>query len=100
MRPKCLLALVALHLRITVPGLFALGIIRTYWMLIVMVVAFCGAGLSVLFHRRTDAHSLGAAGTDGPAAADLAADGLLVPQELRQRGDCGSWAIPARPSGC
>ena len=47
-----LLALICLHLRITVPGLFALHIIRTYWMLIVMIVAFCGAGLSVLFHRR------------------------------------------------
>ena len=36
----------------TMPGLFELGIIRTYWMLIVMAIAFCGAGLSALFHRR------------------------------------------------
>ena len=49
---EALLALAALHLRITMPGLFALGIIRTYWMLIVMAIAFCGAGLSALFHRR------------------------------------------------
>lgn len=34
------------------PGLFALGIIRTYWMLIVMAIAFVGAGLSMLFQRR------------------------------------------------
>ena len=33
-------------------GCSRLHLIRTYWMLIVMIVAFCGAGLSVLFHRR------------------------------------------------
>ncbi len=49
---EALLALAGLHLRVTMPGIFALGIIRTYWMLIVMVIAFIGAGLSVLFHRR------------------------------------------------
>jgi hypothetical protein len=49
---EALLALAGLHLRVTMPGLFALGIIRTYWMLIVMAVAFVGAGLSALFHRR------------------------------------------------
>ena len=49
---EALLALIGLHLRITLPGLFALHLLRYYWMLIVMVIAFCGAGLSVLFHRR------------------------------------------------
>ena len=49
---EALLALAVLHLRVTMPGLFKLDIIRTYWMLIVMVIAFLGAGLSVLFHRR------------------------------------------------
>ncbi|MFZ1933529.1 MAG: hypothetical protein WCB27_16400 [Thermoguttaceae bacterium] len=49
---EALLALAGLHLRVTMPGLFALGIIRTYWMLIVMAIAFVGAGLSMLFQRR------------------------------------------------
>ena len=33
------------------PELFDLGFIRRYWMLIVMAVAFGGAGLSEMFHR-------------------------------------------------
>jgi hypothetical protein len=49
---EALLALAVLHLRITVPGLFKLDLIHKYWMLIVMAIAFLGAGLSVLFHRR------------------------------------------------
>ncbi len=49
---EALLALAGLHLRIAMPALFALGFIKTYWMLIVMLIAFIGAGLSVLFHRR------------------------------------------------
>ena len=47
-----------------------------------------------------DAGPLGAAGTDGPAAADLAADRLLVPRRAMPARVCGSWAIPARRSGC
>ncbi|NQT14718.1 MAG: hypothetical protein HQ582_18325, partial [Planctomycetes bacterium] len=44
--------LVGLHLWLTMPWLFRLGIVEEYWMLIVMAVAFGGAGLSELFHRR------------------------------------------------
>lgn len=49
---EVLLALVGLHLWLTKPHLFQLGILRNYWMLIVMGVAFGGAVLSELFHRR------------------------------------------------
>ncbi|MEA1951256.1 MAG: hypothetical protein U9N87_07725, partial [Planctomycetota bacterium] len=48
---EALLVLLCLHLRLTMPELFDLGIIRRYWMLIVMAVAFCGAGLSEWFQR-------------------------------------------------
>jgi hypothetical protein len=40
------------HLWLTVPGLFRLGIIEDYWMLLVILAAFAGASLSELFHRR------------------------------------------------
>ena len=49
---EVLLALVGVHLRFTVPELFNLGIVRDYWMLLVMALAFAGAGLSELFDRR------------------------------------------------
>jgi len=49
---EVLLALVGVHLRFTVPELFNLGIMRDYWMLLVMGLAFAGAGLSELFERR------------------------------------------------
>ncbi|MCE5268170.1 MAG: hypothetical protein LLG00_09825 [Planctomycetaceae bacterium] len=49
---EALLALIFLHVRITVPGLFQMHFFREYWMLVVMAIAFLGAGLSVLFHRR------------------------------------------------
>ena len=49
---EALLALAGLHLRMTMPWLFRLGIIERYWMLLVMGVAFIGAGLSEFFHRR------------------------------------------------
>jgi len=49
---EVLAALVGVHLWLTVPWLFRLGIVEEYWMLIVMAVAFGGAGLSELFHRR------------------------------------------------
>ncbi|MFZ5831834.1 MAG: hypothetical protein ACOY3P_17235 [Planctomycetota bacterium] len=49
---EALLGLLLLHLRITMPGIFLLGLISRYWMLLVLVVAFCGAGLSALFYRR------------------------------------------------
>jgi hypothetical protein len=35
-----------------VPDLFRLAIVAKYWMLMLMAVAFAGAGLSELFHRR------------------------------------------------
>ena len=49
---EVLAALVGLHLWLTMPWLFDLGLVRRYWMLIVMAVAFVGAGLSEWFHRR------------------------------------------------
>lgn len=48
-----LIALViCVHLRLTVPDLFRLAIVTKYWMLMAMGLAFGGAGLSELFHRR------------------------------------------------
>ncbi len=49
---EVLLLLLFVHLRLTVPSLFRLGIVARYWMLIALVVAFAGAGLSELFQRR------------------------------------------------
>jgi hypothetical protein len=49
---EVLLTLIGLHLRMSMPWLFRLGIVERYWMLIVMAIAFAGAGLSELFHRR------------------------------------------------
>jgi len=49
---EVLILLVCLHLRWTMPDLFRLEIMRKYWMLMVMGVAFAGAGLSELFQRR------------------------------------------------
>ncbi len=44
--------LIGVHLWLTVPKLFQLGIVDRYWMFLVMLVAFAGAGLSELFYRR------------------------------------------------
>jgi len=49
---EVLAVLVCVHLRLTMPWLFDLGIIEKYWMLLVMAVAFVGAGLSEWFERR------------------------------------------------
>jgi hypothetical protein len=49
---EVLLALCGLHLYMTMPWLFRLGIIERYWMLLVMAIAFIGAGVSELFQRR------------------------------------------------
>ncbi len=49
---EALVVLVGLHLRLTVPEWFDTGLVRQYWMLVVMAVAFAGAGLSELFQRR------------------------------------------------
>ena len=49
---EVLLALVGLHLWLSMPHLFMHGVVRHYWMLIAMGVAFGGAGLSELFRRR------------------------------------------------
>ena len=43
--------LIALHLWLTEPQLFQLGIMEQYWMLIVIGIAFAGAGLSEWFQR-------------------------------------------------
>ena len=47
-----LLLLVCIHLRLTVPKLFAWGITEKYWMLLVLAAAFVGTGLSEWFSRR------------------------------------------------
>jgi len=49
---EALAGLICLHLGLTRPEWFDFGIIKEYWMLIVLVVAFCGAGLSEVFHRK------------------------------------------------
>ncbi len=43
--------LVALHLWLTEPRLFQLGIMEQYWMLVVIGIAFAGVGLSEWFER-------------------------------------------------
>ena len=48
---EAILALLGLHVRFTMPWLFT-GFFQRYWMLVVMAVAFCGAGLAEWFHRR------------------------------------------------
>lgn len=47
-----LILLLVCHVKCTMPHLFRLGIIRDYWMLIAMGIAFAGTSLSELFHRR------------------------------------------------
>ncbi len=49
---EALALVVFVHLRLTVPDLIRLHITAKYWMLIVIGVAFAGAALSELFHRR------------------------------------------------
>lgn len=46
-----LIALLFLHLRVTMPYLFA-GVFQQYWTIIVMVIAFAGVGMSEWFKRR------------------------------------------------
>ena len=48
---ETLAAAIGLHVWLTMPWLFQ-GYLVNYWMLIVMAVAFAGAGLSEWFHRR------------------------------------------------
>ena len=43
--------LIALHLYLAEPNLFQLGLMEQYWMLLVIGIAFLGAGLSEWFHR-------------------------------------------------
>jgi hypothetical protein len=49
---EALWGLIALHIWLTMPWLFTRGLIRRFWMLIVMGVAMVGTGLSEWFHRR------------------------------------------------
>jgi len=49
---EILLALMGLHLWLAMPWLFQRGLVRRYWMFLVMAVAFAGAGLGELFQRR------------------------------------------------
>ena len=48
---EALLALTFLHIRLTMPWLFA-GFFMRYWPFVVMVLAFVGVGLGELFRRR------------------------------------------------
>jgi hypothetical protein len=50
---EILLALVGLHVWLNKPEWFALGVVRQFWMLIAMTVAFAGAGLAEFFKRRS-----------------------------------------------
>ncbi|MGD0381948.1 MAG: hypothetical protein ABSA77_00405 [Thermoguttaceae bacterium] len=49
---EALAVLIGVHLRLTKPELFNFGLIRNYWMFLIMGAAFAGAGLSEWFHRR------------------------------------------------
>jgi hypothetical protein len=49
---EVLVALIWLHIWWTHPDLLRLRIMRKYWMFIITLVAFAGAGLSEFFHRR------------------------------------------------
>ena len=49
---EVLAVLIGVHLRLTKPEWFNLGLIKNYWMLLIMAGAFAGAGLSEWFHRR------------------------------------------------
>jgi hypothetical protein len=48
---EVLLAVLCLHLRITLPELFS-GLVQRYWTLVVMAISFAGVGLSELFRRQ------------------------------------------------
>jgi hypothetical protein len=49
---EVLLILLFVHLRLTAPWLFRLDLFAKYWPFILMALAFAGAGLSEVFHRR------------------------------------------------
>ena len=49
---EALVLVLCLHLKITVPELFKSDLMKWYWMLFMVVIAFIGAGLSEWFRRR------------------------------------------------
>jgi hypothetical protein len=49
---EAVVVLLSVHLRLTMPELFGLEIVERYWLLLIMLVAFCGAGLSHFFGSR------------------------------------------------
>lgn len=49
---EALAALAVLHMRLARPEWFAQGLVRDHWTMIVLLVAFVGAGLSAWFERR------------------------------------------------
>jgi hypothetical protein len=49
---EVLLVLMFVHIRLTLPFLFQLGLFARYWPFILMAIAFAGAGLSEFFRRR------------------------------------------------
>ncbi len=48
---EAILLVLAVHLRITLPWLFANGLIERYWTLILIGIAYAGAAMSELFER-------------------------------------------------
>jgi len=49
---EVLAGLIGLHIFLAMPWLFTRGLVRRFWMLILMAVAFAGSGLSEWFQRR------------------------------------------------
>ncbi|HEX5444973.1 MAG TPA: hypothetical protein VFW87_14140, partial [Pirellulales bacterium] len=92
---EALAVLVCVHVRTTMPKLIPFGMIENWWTLIVMIVAFCGAGFAEFFQRRrlsVLAEPLARTAMLAPllpAAAPLAAL-VWLPDELHV------WMIQAR----
>ncbi|HEX7377114.1 MAG TPA: hypothetical protein VF278_08375 [Pirellulales bacterium] len=91
-----LLALfVCLHFRTTMPKLLPFSFIENWWTLIVMVVAFVGAGLSEFFRQRQlEVLSLPLART--AAAAPLAPVFALLLYLVWRPADINEWLFRAR----
>ena len=51
---EVMLALLFMHIRLTMPWLFT-GFFERYWLLVVMLIAYAGIATSELLRRRTDA---------------------------------------------
>ena len=80
------------------PWLFQ-GYLIHYWMLIVMAVAFAGAGLGEWFQRRRLAVLCAALGADGAAAAAVAGGRLLDRADGQDRQARGTSSAVRRRCG-